>query len=57
MKGKLMGKQTESEFYNRLNEIDGDDADDGYGWLMAHGICAISGGVVGFLIGYFLGAM
>ena len=43
-------KQTESEFYDKLNEID-----DGHGWLIGHCICAISGGVVGFVIGYFLG--
>lgn len=54
MKGKRMEKQTEQKFYERLNKI---DADDDYWWLAGHCICAISGSVVGFLIGYFLGAM
>ena len=45
-------KRTESEFYDRLNEI---DADDGHGWLIGHLICAISGSVVGFIIGYLVG--
>lgn len=48
-------KPTEQEFYNRLNKIDDDD--DGYGWLIGHAVCAISGGVVGFFIGYFLGCL
>ena len=50
-----MKNPTERQFYERLNEIDSDD--DGSGWLVGHCICAMSGGVVGFLIGYFLGAM
>lgn len=49
-----MKKQTEQEFYDRCNKI---DANDGSWWLAGHCICAIAGGVVGFLIGYFLGAM
>jgi len=47
-------KQTEREFYDRCNKI---DADDGFGWLMAHCICAIVGGVVGVLVGYFVRAI
>lgn len=47
-----MKNPTERQFYERLNEIDSD-----CWWLVGHCICAMSGGVVGFLIGYFLGAM
>ena len=47
-----MEEQTEQQFYERLNEID--DNDTPY-WIMAHCICAISGGVVGLIIGYLLG--
>ena len=49
-------KQNESEFYDRLNEID-DNNDRDYSWLAAHCICAISGSIVGFIAGYLLGAM
>jgi len=48
-----MSKKTEQQFYDRLNELD----DDGYGWLVGHCVCAICGGVVGFLIGFFLGRL
>ena len=44
-------KQTEQEFYDRCNKS---DADDGFGWLIAYCICAIFGGVVGFIIGIFV---
>ena len=47
-------KPNEREFYERLNAVE-DDND--YSWLVAHCICAISGGVMGFLIGFFVGKL
>jgi len=49
-------KQTESEFYDRLNDIDKseDGMNDGFA-IIAFGVAAISGSVVGFIIGYLLG--
>ena len=49
-----MKEQTEQEFYDRLNKID--DPND-YGWLLGHAICALSGGVICFIIGYLLGRL
>lgn len=42
---------SEKEFYDRCNDIDDDDK----GWLIGLCLAAISGGVVGFIIGYFVG--
>ena len=42
---------TEREFYDKCAEID--DKDAGM-YLIGHLICAISGSIVGFLIGYNL---
>ena len=44
-------KQTEREFYDKLNELDSPDTGD---WLGRAIICAISGGVVGFILGVFV---
>ena len=43
-----MFKPTEQEFFERLEKAD----NEGYGWLIGHAICAISGGIVGFVIGW-----
>jgi len=51
LKGAIM-EQNESEFYDRLNEIDNDRD---YYCLAGHLICAISGSIVGFIAGYLLG--
>lgn len=45
-------RPTEREFYDRLNEIDDDDK--GY-WLIAYGLMALSGFVVGVVCGYVFG--
>lgn len=50
-----MKGQTEQEFYDRLNEIDEQD-DDKRSRLRETVCLLISGGVVGFIFGYFLGA-
>jgi len=47
-----MGKQIEQEFYDRLNELDQEIR---Y-FLIAYACVGISGGVVGFLFGYFFRA-
>ena len=47
-----MKKQTEQEFYRKLNELDSEDT--GRQWLGMAIIFAISGFTVGFMAGYFV---
>ena len=43
-----MKKQTEREFYDKLNKLDSKGSGD---WVGMAIICAISSGVVGFILG------
>ncbi len=49
-----MKHPTQQEFYERLNKVDEDDDN---GWLIGLVIAALSGSVVGFIIGYFVGRL